>query len=131
MVDDPVTHLSLAERLDHPVLSGQFAYPAATLNRHTAPAPESFSYPDKKRLVLHQRLNDPYYESRPQLAMGNRAFLAAFAPGGLLEARRQAHPEAVAACSCLPLCNIRIKIYSIVTAGRSKVIEVVQTRIPH
>ena len=77
MVDDPVTHLALAERLDHPVLGGQFACPTVTLNRHTAPAPESFSYPDKKRLVLHQRLNDPYYESRPQLAMGNHAFFAA------------------------------------------------------
>ncbi|MGD0859165.1 MAG: hypothetical protein ABR912_07580 [Terracidiphilus sp.] len=79
------------------VLGGLFAYPTAILNRHTAPAPESFSYPDKKRLVLPQTLNNRYYERHPQLAMGNRTFFTARMPGGLLEARRQALPRAMAA----------------------------------
>jgi hypothetical protein len=52
-----------------------------------------FSYPDKKRLILHQNSNNPYYERHLQLAMENRRFLA------VMDAGSSARPAAAGSSS--------------------------------
>ncbi|MGA3134443.1 MAG: hypothetical protein ABSC88_00465 [Terracidiphilus sp.] len=120
-------HLRLAEGLDHPVLDGPFPDPTVALNRHAFPLPDSVFLSGEKMAGF--RSNQTHY-LRKVPAIDNDTIGLLHATDGQPEAQQRAFLRGKLALA-IPIFLNSSKICSINPAGRSTVISVRPTRVPH